>query len=366
MEGNNEDLELEEQLAKLGVDLGNGAKVEAPKQVQQVVQPVQNSIPQPFTPENPTNVGVVTNSVTPVQQTIQEQANQQAQAQVVATTTTVGNPVQVSNNAVVPPVQPVQFKAVSAPTKPTNEPIFIDLARAVNTQKTPWLRLKDNEYSRVLFLDLHKIIPLKLHYLKGLGWFQCLSSYTPEGWLEQPAICCKKFGPNGEIIPRLDENGNELKAKNRYLIPVIEYPNDKSSANKLIPGQLPQLKMWNMNAVEWGDLRERVQVIAEDPDDLSTADMTGVDFILHKDTGGKYKTISVNMAPKCLRDSYADSINAEIAKATPEFYSTALKEARKIISEETINNAYATQEAVDAAVDQMMNNETYGNQQLNI
>ena len=53
--------ELEEQMKMLeGMDLGEGFST-------------------PFTPENPTNLGVVTNNVTP---------NQQAQAQVVQQTTT--------------------------------------------------------------------------------------------------------------------------------------------------------------------------------------------------------------------------------------------------------------------------------------
>ena len=352
------DLDLEQQLATLGVNLGG-------------ITSATNEIPLPKTPENPTNAGVVTNTVVPqpVHQVVQEQVNRQAQAQVVQQTTT--NPqAGVSYTTV---QQPASKPVAKAQPQQDEELVFIDLAHAVNTQKTPWLRLKDNEYSRVLFLGLDKILPQKMHYIKGLGWCKCLSTYNEDGWLETPAQCCKKLvnTPNGPtLFPRLDEDGNELKAKSRFLIPVIEYPVDKTNANKVIPGQLPKLKMWNMNAVEWGELREGVQAISENPDDLSTADLTNVDFILHKDTTGRFKTISVKVTPKCLRENYADAINAEIAKADKEFYVTAVKEARKVVSEETmaqtLDSLEATAEAVNNAVNQAIENNTMGNQMLDI
>ena len=365
----NEDLDLEEQLAILGVDLGNGATA-APSTVSTTV-PVQNTVPTPQTPENPTNAGIVTNNVVP-QPVIQEQVNAQAAAQVVQTTTTqvvpqpqVSNTVQKAVNTVAQ--NTVQTaKPAAKPATDNNEVVFIDLARAVNTQKTPWMRLKDNEWSRVLILDLQKVIPIKVHYIKGLGFVKCLSSYTPEGCLDQPSQCCRKIGHKGEMIPRLDEDGNEIKAKNRYLVPVIEYPVDKSNANKVVPGQTPVLKMWNMNAVEWGDLLTAVKGCAEDPDDLSTADLTTVDFLLHKDTTSRFKTISISTSPKCLRGNFEANIQAEIAKFNQEFYTTALKEARKVVSEETIVNNYAAQEQANSVVNSIIENNAMGNQDLDI
>ncbi len=363
------DLDLEQQLATLGVSLGGitSSKDEIPVP--------KTTVATPYTPENPTNAGVVTNSIVQpaqtVQQTVQQQVNEQAQAQVVQQTTT--NP---QAGVSYTTVQQTVSKPVAKPQlqpQQDEELVFIDLAHAVNTQKTPWLRLKDNEYSRVLFLGLDKILPQKMHYIKGLGWCKCLSTYNEDGWLETPAQCCKKLvnTPTGPMLfPRLDEEGNELKAKSRFLIPVIEYPVDKSNANKIVPGQLPKLKMWNMNAVEWGELREGVQAISENPDDLSTADLSNVDFILHKDTTGRFKTISVKVTPKCLRENYKDAINAEIAKADRDFYITAVKEARKVVSEETmaqtLDSLEAATEAVNNAVNQVIENNTMGNQMLDI
>ena len=340
----NEDLDLEEQLAILGVDLGVGATSNVsvpPVQTAQSVtsSPAQNvtteaSIPAPFTPENPTNTGVVTNSVVEQPKTVEQSVSapevvQQVQAAqtAVAQQTTVVRPTTVKSaqQSVSRPVQQ------SAPVANNDELVFIDLAKAVNNQKTPWLKLKDGERSRIMILDLSKTIPMKVHYLKGLGYFKCLSGYTPEGWLDHPAGCCRKMNELGQLVPRMDDQGNEVKAKNRYLLPVIEYPVDKNNHNSIIPGQTPQLKMWNMNAVEWGDLITAIQGCADNPDDLSTADLSNIDFALFKDTNSRFKTISITTAPKCFRFQYETQIQAEMSKLTQEFFKDALKEARKVI-----------------------------------
>jgi len=359
------DIDLEEQLAILGVDLGSGvaAKPEATVQTTGTA-----TIPTPYTPENPTNVGVVTNNIVPepIQQVVQKQVNEQAQAQVVQQTVT--NPqVGISQSTTIP-VAPKQV--VSKQVAPQDdEVVFIDLAKAVYSQKTPWMRLKDNEWSRVLIVDLAKTQPMKLHYIKGLGWIKCLSKYTPEGWLDQPCHCCRKLvrTPNGLVWEtRLDEDGNEIKAKNRYLVPVIEYPVDKNSGKKIVPGQLPQLKMWNMNAVEWGDLVKAVQAIADDPDDLYSADLTNVDFLLHKDPSSRFKTIDITAMPKSFRSDFEANIKDEIGKLNQEFFSVALKEARKVVSEETIINAYNNMEQTAQAVNTALDDMIQGSQDLSI
>lgn len=339
-----EDLELQEQLKLLGMDVGDIIE-ESPK--------VETTVPNP--------------------------AQQFAEAQVVQPTQTqVSQPVETitiksadkpaKNIAVNVTPQTVVTNKPVAPVADSDEIVFVDLARAVNTQKTPWLRLKDNERSRVLIPDLGKAISMKVHYMKGLGYFKCLSSYTPEGWLDQPALCCRKRDPlTGTLVPRLDEDGNEIKAKNRYLLPVIEYPVDKSNHNSLIPGQIPQLKMWNMNAVEWNDLVSAVQGCADNPDDLSTADLSNIDFALYKDTSSKFKTISISVTPKTFRPQFEAQIQTELAKLSDtEMYKDALKEARKVVPIEVILNNYANQEAMNAAVEDAMTNSTMGNQDLGI
>ena len=347
-----EDLELQEQLKLLGMDVGD----------------IIEETPSVKVEESPK-----------VETTVSNPAQQFAEAQVVQPTQTqVSQPVDTmtirpaekpaKSIAVNVAPQPVVTNKPVAPVADSDEIVFVDLARAVNTQKTPWLRLKDSERSRVLIPNLGKAISMKVHYMKGLGYFKCLSSYTPEGWLDQPALCCRKRDPlTGTLVPRLDEDGNEIKAKNRYLLPVIEYPVDKSNHNSLIPGQVPQLKMWNMNAVEWNDLISAVQGCADNPEDLSTADLSNIDFALYKDTSSKFKTISISVTPKTFRPQFEAQIQAELAKLNDtEMYTDALKEARKLVPIEVILNNYANQEAMNAAVEDAMNNSTMGNQDLGI
>lgn len=342
------DLDLEEQLAILGVDLG-GVVNEAPApavQVQSAPVQTKEEIPAPQE-EIVTSVKQAVNTVV---------ANEQVSAQVVQPTQTVLQQTVEVTHQNVPPI----------PSNTSDEVVFIDLAKAVNTQKTPWLRLKDGERSRVLIPNLQKVIPIRVHYMKGLGFFKCLSSYTPEGWLDQPAECCCKRNEVGTMMPRLDEEGKEIKAKKRFLVPVIEYPVNKDNHNQLVPGQLPQLKMWNMNFVEWGDLLSAVQGCADNPDDLSTADISNIDFALYKDASSQFKTIKVTVTPKSFRTQFEPQIQAEISKMTSEFFKDSLKEARKILPIETIVNSYNAQEAMNAAVNSAIENPTMGNQGLDI
>lgn len=342
------DLDLEEQLAILGVDLG-GVVNEAPApaaQVQSTPVSIKEEIPAPQE-EIVTSVKQAVNTIV---------ANEQVSAQVVQPTQTTPQTTVGVTHQNIPPVQ----------SNTSDEVVFIDLAKAVNTQKTPWLRLKDGERSRILIPDLKKVIPIRVHYMKGLGFFKCLSSYTPEGWLDQPAECCCKRNEAGTMMPRLDEEGKEIKSKRRYLVPVIEYPVNKDNHNQLVPGQQPQLKMWNMNYVEWGDLLSAVQGCADNPDDLSTADISSIDFSLFKDASSQFKTIKVTVTPKTFRPQFEAQIQGELSKMTQDFFKDSLKEARKILPIETIVNSYNAQEAMNDAVNSAIENPTMGNQGLDI
>ena len=139
-----ENKELEEQMKMLeGMDLGEGLTT-------------------PFTPENPTNLGVVTNSTQPVQQVVQEQVNQQAQAQVVQTTSTTGFvPQQQIQNG---PVQTVQAQpAGPAPVQQmtsqvadlNQQPVFVNLASSTYQTKTDFLTMKENEKTRVTLINMN-------------------------------------------------------------------------------------------------------------------------------------------------------------------------------------------------------------------
>lgn len=370
--------DLAEQIAMLGVDVNevvtNTSKSEA--------------VFTPYTPENLTNDGIVTNTIVstqpvskpietvvqpatkpietaetlrgevefgtiinqtaqPVQQVVQQQVNQQAAAQVVQPTTTTA-PYQ--NQVTAQPVSTV------APKDDDDELVFVNLAQAVHTTKTPFLKLKDDEWTRIALLGLNYLIPLRLHYLEGIGWVKCCSKYDDNGFLIEPALCCKKV-VNGKYVDRLGEDGKPIKAKQRFLLPVIEYPVDKTNGNKVIPGAVPQLKVWNLNYVEMDNLRKAVQGCADDPNDLDSVDLTAVDFKLNKEKSG-FKVISVSVAPTSLRAQFAAQINEETSKLNNDFLKTARDESRKIVTEETIANMMDAKEELNAQVTATIDNQS--------
>ena len=370
--------DLAEQIAMLGVDvndvIANTSKPEA--------------VAVPYTPENPTNVGIVTNTVAPqpaaklietvarpvetaetlrgevefgtvtnqtvskpVQQVVQQQVNQQASAQVVQPTTTT-----VSYQTVSKPATAV------APKDDDDELVFVNLAQAVHTTQTPFLKLKDDEWTRIALIRLDYLIPMRLHYLEGIGWVKCCSKYDANGFMVEPALCCKKV-VNGTFVDRLGEDGKPVKAKQRFLLPVIEYPVDRTNGNKVIPGDTPKLKVWNLNYVEMDNLRKAVQGCADDPNDLSSVDLSAIDFKLNKEKSG-FKVISVSVAPTSLRAQFAAEIDAEISKLNNDFLKTARDESRRIVTEETIANMMDSKEAINAQVNSVIENQAASNESI--
>lgn len=370
--------DLAEQIAMLGVDvndvIANTSKPEA--------------VAAPYTPENPTNVGIVTNTVAPqpaakpietvarpvetaetlrgevefgtvtnqtvakpTQQVVQQQVNQQASAQVVQPTTTT-----VSYQAVSKPATAV------APKDDDDELVFVNLAQAVHTTQTPFLKLKDDEWTRIALIRLDYLIPMRLHYLEGIGWVKCCSKYDANGFMVEPALCCKKV-VNGTFVDRLGEDGKPVKAKQRFLLPVIEYPVDRTNGNKVIPGDTPKLKVWNLNYVEMDNLRKAVQGCADDPNDLSSVDLSAIDFKLNKEKSG-FKVISVSVAPTSLRAQFAKEIDAEISKLDNDFLKTARDESRRIVTEETIANMMDSKEAINAQVNSVIENQDASNESI--
>lgn len=363
--------DLAEQIAMLGVDVNDVIANTSKPEV----------VAAPYTPENPTNVGVVTNTVTPVQpaakpietaetlrgevefgtitnqtiqpvqQVVQQQVNQQASAQVVQPTTTVA-PYQTSTK----PATAV------APKDDDDELVFVNLAQAVHTTQTPFLKLKDDEWTRIALVRLDYLIPMRLHYLEGIGWVKCCSKYDANGFMVEPALCCKKV-VNGTFVDRLGEDGKPVKAKQRFLLPVIEYPVDRTNGNKVIPGATPKLKVWNLNYVEMDNLRKAVQGCADDPNDLSSVDLSTIDFKLNKEKSG-FKVISVSVAPTSLRAQFAAEIDTEISKLNNDFLKTARDESRRIVSEETIANMMDSKEAINAQVNSVIENQAASNESI--
>lgn len=363
--------DLAEQIAMLGVDvndvIANTSKPEA--------------VAAPYTPENPTNAGIVTNTVVPaqpaarpietvetlrgevefgtvtsqtvqpVQHVVQQQVNQQASAQVVQPTATT-----------VPYQTSAKPATAVAPKDDDDELVFVNLAQAVHTTQTPFLKLKDDEWTRIALIRLDYLIPMRLHYLEGIGWVKCCSKYDANGFMAEPALCCKKV-VNGAFVDRLGEDGKPVKAKQRFLLPVIEYPVDRTNGNKVIPGATPKLKVWNLNYVEMDNLRKAVQGCADDPNDLSSVDLSTIDFKLNKEKSG-FKVISVSVAPTSLRAQFAAEIDAEISKLNNDFLKTARDESRRIVTEETIANMMDSKEAINAQVNSVIENQAASNESI--
>ena len=155
------DPELEKQMEMLeGLDLG-------------MEEPISQAAPQPATNEVANNT-----EVSFVNQPVQAQVSsvqQQAQAQVVQQTQTVAQPVQAQPaQPVAQPAQPVQAQ----PQVNLNEaPVFVNLGENTYKTKTDFLKLKENEATRVTLVN-YNASGVHFHYETGLGYFKCLSPWV--------------------------------------------------------------------------------------------------------------------------------------------------------------------------------------------
>lgn len=312
-----ENKELEEQMKMLeGMDLGEGFTT-------------------PFTPENPTNLGVVTNNIAP-QQVVQEQVNNQAQAQVVQPTTTTGFvPQQQVQGGPVQTVQPglAQQAPVQQMTNQVDmmnqEPVFVNLASSTYQTKTDFLTMKENEKTRVTLVNMN-FMRNHIHYIDGIGTFRCMSEYDERNqWPVRRATCCK--------FPKKTDPTKFENAKNRLLVPVIEYPVMRADGKTLIQGAKPKLKMWNMNYVEEQALYAILKDYSPVADDYTKADLNTFDLSLTKVPKGGFTTISLVAVPSW-KQQFMQDIQEELKKLNNEFYITAFKESAKTIKEEVVQN----------------------------
>ena len=321
------DKELEEQMRMLeGMDLGEGLST-------------------PYTPENPTNLGVVTNNVTSqsVPQILQEKANQEAAAQVVHTTTTNFVPQQQIQGG---PVQTVPSQpARPAPDMMNQEPVFVNLASSTYQTKTDFFKLKENEKSRVTLINMN-FMRNHIHFIDGIGTFRCMSEYDENNqWPIRRAACCK--------FPKKDDPTKFENAKNRLLVPVIEYPVMRTDGKTLIQGAKPKLKMWNMNILEEQALIEILNNYSSVSNDYTKADLNTFDIAVTKSAGkGQYAVHSLVAVPSW-KQQFIQDIQSEASKLNKDFYITAFKESAKTIKEEVVQN-YLLQTQQEQAMAQNM------------
>lgn len=324
------DPELEEQMKMLeGLDMDSD------------MGPVIAS-PEPATPQfvAPTATATVAQ---PVQQVVQNQANNFAAAQVVQPTTTVAQP-QFTAPASPAPVQPAT-PAPAAPAMDLNQaPVFVNLAASVYQTKTDFLSLKDGEKTKVTLANLN-FIRNHIHYIEGLGKIRCLSGYDENNrWPVNRALCCQFVD---------EKTGKQINAKNRLLVPVIEYPVSKTDGKTVIQGAKPKLKMWDMNYVEEKQLMDILENY-KTGDDWSSIDITSFDLNLIKGKSGEFSTITLTPMPSW-RANFAADINAAIASINQDFYNDAYKESARTVTEQSIQNALAQKQQQDLLAQQLSN-----------
>lgn len=353
------DPELEEQMKMLeGLNLNTEVKEDLLKPnlgPQETADTLLGNVPFNNIPENPMNKGVVTNNVVqPVQTQIAQQNNMQAAAQVVYPTTSQFVPqAQVIN-------QPVQNfsnePSVKSEDIMNQAPVFVNLAASTYQTKTNFLTLKDGEKTRVTLANL-QFIRNHIHYIDGLGRIKCLSTYDEnDKWPVNRAICCQ--------IPKKDDPSKFENAKNRLLVPVIEYPVSKSDGKTIIQGAKPKLKMWDMNYVEEKALLDILENYKMG-DDWSSIDVSAFDLALSKGKSGEYATITLVNMPSW-RNQFINDINAEINSITPDFYKDAYKESAKVISEDRIAKILSQKQQANQQAQQMQNQQFISAQDLGL
>lgn len=314
-------------------------------------QPV---VGKPFTPENPINQGVITSntiapqSVTPqvqsqpqvtagVMQTALENANMQAQAQVVQpTTTTLGSPVNMEM-----PVQPMTSQVVTPePSMDMNAaPVFVNLGESTYETKTDFLKLKEGEATRVTLINYNAVATHE-HFKEGLGYFRCKSTYEPgQRWPSVRAICCQQ--------PKKDDPSKLENAGFKVLLPVIEYPVNHSDGKTLIAGGAPKLKVIKLSQQEYNQLEEIRNEYGEDTasfDIYLTRKKESTGFLKYYLTAGK-----------SWRAQFAQAIQEETSKLSNETYNIAVSESAKDISIERLQQFFMEQKQQEQMAAQFAN-----------
>ena len=292
----------------------------------------------PDTPENPTNRNIITNSIMN-----ENPAQLMANANVVQPTVT--QPIQ---------PQPVPQSVINNikvnQTPQSNDimndaPVFVNLSSTGFQTKTDFLKLKEGEKTRVTLVNM-KFVREHIHYIDGLGTIKCLSKFDDTtGMLLEKKICC--------MFPKKDGSGEE-RAKNRLLVPVIEYPVSKADGKTIIQGTQPKLKMWNMNIMEERALAEVLESYRTVSDDPTTTDLTSFDLTLSKVKTNDFPTISLVPVPSWRKNfPIIDTLANDVTK---EFYETAHKEVARYVSEDRVKAIYDTKQQEVAYANQIANN----------
>lgn len=295
---------------------------------------VQQPIGTPFTPENPTNTGIVTSSIaTP------GSVQGQAAAQTVQSTVTA--PV---NNSVVQQTTPIQPAA--QPSLDMNAaPVFVNLGESIHQTKTDFLKLKENECTRVAIKN-YGASGTHFHYENGLGYFKCLSNYVgddgvPSEWPVIKGICCMQPNPN-------DKSKLVGRGKKKVFLPVVEYPVSHVDGKTIVQGATPKLKVLALSNQEYQTLFD---VRNEYGDDTSVFDLS---IVRKKSDRGGFLEYKLTPGPSW-RAKFGSLIQDELNKIDNTTYNLASEEFAKTLSAERIAKFYKDKAQQDAMVQQLAN-----------
>lgn len=351
--------DLEEQMKMLeglgevsvGVDLGVVPSQQV--SVSQVVPPVT-----PYTPENPTNLGIVTNTVAPntinqiptqpisetvittttvpaqpVQQVIQEQANANAMAQTVVQSTT--SVPEYSMNSTIPATKSAQDFSVF---DKDDEPVFATLGQDTTDERLPFINLKAGEATRIMIFTLD-MITVFTHFVDGLGYFRCKSK-RDNGFITLKCPCCEFT----------TDDGKPIYAKERKILPVIEYPVSKDGKS-LLAGKQPQLKFMVLSKRDMQSLNTILspEVIQ---DKAKLQQILGMDFSVKIEEGDTYKTKLIASTFDTIRGQFPD-ISQEIAKYSRELLVQARDERFRDVPVESMQAALDKERADRLAAQQL-------------
>ena len=322
----------------------------------------------PQTPENPTNAGIVTNSTVvepntihqvamptqqevstntiganPVAQVLQEKANNEAAAQVVHTSTTV--PIQP-----IQPVQPIQQPAnpvatpiVSTPAQDfsifdkDDEPVFATLGQDTSDDRLPFINLKAGEATRIMIFTLD-MITVFTHFVEGLGYFRCKSK-RDNGFITLKCPCCEFT----------TDDGKPIYAKERKILPVIEYPVSKDGKS-LLAGKQPQLKFIVLSK---RDMQSLNTILSPEvvQDQAKLQQILGMDFSVKIEEGDTYKTKLIASTFDTIRGQFAN-IQEEVNKYNRDLLIQARDERFRDVPVESMQAALDKERADRLAAQQ--------------
>ena len=217
------------------------------------------------------------------------------------------------------------------------EPVFVNIGEVVQESKVPFVDLKPGEATRVM-LFTKAMLTVYTHYIQGIGSIRCLSKRDERGYVVDKAPCCMFE----------DDEGNEIYAKIRRILPVIEYPVSKDGKSLIANGK-PQLKFM---VISLADIKSLNAILLDE--EKAQAAM-GFDFLVTIDKDDRFKTKVFSSTFNTIRNQWPNEIQEEIKKCTKELMLEARDEKFRKVPAERIHQALLKERADKAYIESQVN-----------